>query len=74
MKQIDVKDRYQKDKNFREYVDRFCKTYNRTVEETLSLALVQEVASYYAKIARFKLKSPHMRRWGSVYDKRGIDS
>lgn len=49
MKQIDVKDRYQKDKYFREYVDRLCKAYNRTAEEAMNLALVQEVARYYAE-------------------------
>lgn len=43
-------EQYQKDKNFREYVDRFCKAYNRTVEEVLSHALIQEVARYYANI------------------------
>lgn len=44
---MDMMERYQKDKNFREYVDRFCATYNRTVEDVLQLALVREVATYY---------------------------
>lgn len=47
---MDLMERYQEDKNFREYVDRYCKAYNRTVEETLNHALIQEVARYYADI------------------------
>ena len=43
-------ERYQKDKNFREYVDRFCATYKRTVEDALQLALVREVAAYYLDV------------------------
>lgn len=50
MKQIDMQDGYQGDKNFREYVDRFCKAYNQTKEDALNLALVREVARYYADI------------------------
>lgn len=50
MRQIDTQDRYQKDKNFQKYVDYYCKAYNRTVEEALNLALVREVARYYADI------------------------
>lgn len=41
---------YQKDKNFQEYVDRFCATYKRTVEDALQLALVREVAAYYRDV------------------------
>lgn len=43
-------ERYQNDKNFREYVDRFCATYNRTVEDVLQLALVREVVEYYRDV------------------------
>lgn len=50
LKQIDMKDRYQKDKNFQKYVDRYCKAYNRMVADVLNLALVQEVARYYFDI------------------------
>ena len=50
LKQIDMKDKYLKDKNFLEYVDRFCKAHNRTAEDALNLALIQEVARYYADI------------------------
>lgn len=50
MNQIDMQTRYENDKNFREYVDRFCATYNRTVEDVLQLALVREVAEYYQDV------------------------
>lgn len=43
-------EQYQKDKNFREYVDRFCATYKRTVEDVLQLALVREMAAYYRDV------------------------
>lgn len=47
---MDMAERYQKSKDFREYVDRFCTTYKRTVEDALQLALVREVAAYYQDV------------------------
>lgn len=38
---------YQQNVAFREYVDRYCRDYGHTVEESLGHALVQEVAGYY---------------------------
>lgn len=43
-------ERYQKSKDFREYVDRVCTTYKRTMEGALQLALVREVAAYYRDV------------------------
>lgn len=43
-------ERYQKSKDFREYVDRFCTTYKRTADDALQLALVREVAAYYQDV------------------------
>lgn len=47
---MDTMEMYQKSKDFREYVDRFCATYKRTVEDALRLALVREVAAYYRDV------------------------
>lgn len=47
---MDMMGRYQKSKDFREYVDRFCATYKRTVEDALQLALVREAAAYYRDV------------------------
>lgn len=47
---MSMMERYQKDKNFREYVDRICTTYKQTVEDALQLALVREVAAYYRDV------------------------
>lgn len=47
---MEMMERYQRDNNFREYVDRFCATYKRTVEDALQLALVREVAAYYRDV------------------------
>lgn len=47
---MDMMERYQKSKDFREYVDRFCTTYKRTVEGVLQLALAREVAAYYRDV------------------------
>lgn len=44
---MDLMERYREDKNFHEYVDRYCKAYNRTIEDVLNHALVREVARYY---------------------------
>lgn len=47
---MDMMERYQESKDFRQYVDRFCATYNRTVEDVLQFALVREVAAYYRDV------------------------
>lgn len=47
---MDTMEMYQKSKDFREYVDRFCATYKRTVEDALQLALVREAAAYYRDV------------------------
>lgn len=47
MKNLDMKERYRKDGNLREYVGKFCKKHNLTVDEALNHALVKEVAEYY---------------------------
>lgn len=47
---MDMTEQYRKDKDFREYVDRFCATYKRTVEDAMQLALVREVAAYYQDV------------------------
>lgn len=38
---------YESNADFRECVNRYCKTYNLTVEEALQHALVKEVAKLY---------------------------
>lgn len=52
---MDMMEQYQKDKNFQEYVDRFCAAYKRTVEDALQLALVREVAAYYRDVESGKI-------------------
>lgn len=52
---MDLMERYQKSKDFRNYVDRFCATYKRTVEDVLQLALVREVAAYYRDVESGKI-------------------
>ncbi len=47
---MDMMEMYQKSKDFRDYVDRVCATYKRTVEGALQLALVREVAAYYRDV------------------------
>lgn len=47
---MDMKTIYEKDRNLKDYVNRFCKAHNRTVEDALNLALIQEVARYYTDI------------------------
>lgn len=40
---------YKNNADFRQYVDRYCKTYNLNVEEALQHVIVKEVAKEYAE-------------------------
>lgn len=44
-------DLYNSNAKFKAYVDRCCKADKRSVEDVLSLALVQEVGKYYLDVA-----------------------
>lgn len=41
---------YKYNKQFRDYVDKYCKTYNLTVEEALKHELVKQVCKYYTEV------------------------
>lgn len=41
---------YQFNKKFREYVDKYCRTYGYTVEEALKHQLVKQVYLYYTEV------------------------
>lgn len=40
---------YNNNEDFRQYVDRYCKTYNLSIEEALKHVIVGEVAKEYAE-------------------------
>lgn len=42
-----MKNFYESNSDFRGYVDRFCKTYDKSVDEALQHAQVREAAKYY---------------------------
>lgn len=44
---MDIRDFYNSNIDFRGYVDRFCKTYDLSVDEALQHSTVREVAEYY---------------------------
>ena len=47
-------ERYQKNRDFREYVRWFCEAYRLAAEEALGLAIVREAAAYYRDAAAEK--------------------
>ncbi len=44
-----MKELYEKNFNFREYVDRYCVQHKVTVDEALTHALVKDVAAFYSQ-------------------------
>lgn len=44
-----MKELYESNLNFREYVDKYCDTYGIAVEEALEHELVKQVGQYYVK-------------------------
>lgn len=42
-----MRDFYESNNDFRGYVDRFCKTYEKSVDEALQHASVREAEKYY---------------------------
>lgn len=47
---MDLKKEYQFNKAFRDYVNKYCKTYRVSVEEALEHQLVKEAARYYSDV------------------------
>lgn len=47
---MDYANEYRFNKAFREYVDKYCKTYGVSVEEALEHELVKNVCSYYSAV------------------------
>lgn len=47
---MNYKNEYQFNRAFREYVDKYCKTYGVSVEEALKHELVKEVGRYYTEV------------------------
>ena len=45
-----LENEYRYNKDFRKYVDKYCKQYNLTVEEALRQEIVKQVYLYYAEI------------------------
>lgn len=41
---------YKYNKRFRDYVDKYCKTYGCTVEEALEHEIVKQVCKYYTEV------------------------
>lgn len=52
---MNVRQFFNKNADFREYVERYCNTYKITVEEALTHALVNEVADYYEDVSSGKI-------------------
>ena len=46
---IDTGKMYEENEKFRQYVDKYCKTYKISAKEALEHALVKEVAESYAE-------------------------
>ena len=44
-----MKEFYEKNADFRDYVDRYCKKTHVSVDEALEHDLIKEVAKYYGK-------------------------
>ena len=44
-----MKEFYNSNADFKDYVDKYCKKHGYTVEETLEHALVKDVYEYYKK-------------------------
>ncbi|MBR1987773.1 MAG: hypothetical protein IKA36_01910 [Clostridia bacterium] len=57
MCEINVKEMYEKSKEFKEYVDRFAVAYKMDTETALSQKIVKETAKYYDT----KIKEPAKR-------------
>lgn len=47
---------YNSNKDFKDYVDKYCRTYGLTVDEALTHALVKEVKDYYEKRGEDKVE------------------
>lgn len=45
-----LENEYRYNPDFREYVDKYCKQYNLTVEEALRHEIVKQVYLYYAEV------------------------
>ena len=46
---MDFKKLYEENKDFHDFVDKTCRTYNVTVEQALTMFTVREVGMYYAE-------------------------
>ena len=46
-----MKEFYDSNEDFRNYVDRYCRTYRLSVEEALEHKLVQDVGRHYQELA-----------------------
>lgn len=54
-----LENEYRYNPDFREYVDKYCKCYNLTVEEALRQEIVKQVHLYYTEVwktERWKIK------------------
>lgn len=47
---MDTHNEYKFNKNFREYVDKYCRTYGITVDEALQHELVKQVCLMYTEV------------------------
>ena len=45
-----IHNEYKYNKRFRDYVDKYCKTYRCTVEEALKHEVVKQVCKYYTEV------------------------
>lgn len=45
-----LENEYRYNPDFREYVDKYCKCYNLTVEEALRQEIVKQVHLYYTEV------------------------
>lgn len=45
-----MQDEYMNNSRFRDYVDKYCKTYGYTVDEALTHELVRQVYLYYTEV------------------------
>lgn len=54
-RRIAMHDLYEKNKDFKGYVDRYCRTYGVSVEEALEHKLVQDVGKQYKEQAESRV-------------------
>ena len=53
---VAMQDLYENNEDFKGYVDRYCRTYDLSVEEALEHKLVQDVGKHYKELAEAEVQ------------------